>query len=700
VWGLLAAPVAGVAQQPAVHARLELRGGKTEFRVGEPIELKLVFSGADPRYGIKNEADWSAYDEIRLTSPAPVFRWKEANEPQSSDMLWAAPLGDKGVTTTIWLDQAFAFTQPGTYTVTVTTSRLYTSEGRPTGIKLTTNPVEFHLSPMSAQEEEQRVKTLVGEIDTLQDDVARQRAAIELSTLRGDTAAREKVRLFSYRDQAFRNSCCYVCTPIDDAIEVGLALSQNKELEIQLLDEAWKSPAMAPDERFLSKMMLLKRLDAGVAVAGSKSGNVFYLSAEDIDWSSSATPGKETEDEARYRQSLEEIVATLPQRSGQNRADTAKFLFDRMMPATLMAKVGPGWSSQEWEAVRRIVIEEFDLYRPDEKSDMLKSQWEALKGPAMIAPLEAMCSLGTDKAAMQRMLDAADPMWRNDLRVHIEESTDVALVRLMQLDAEQGRPYLLAALQRDLPAADAAQVATKGALQAQLDAGFAAVIERLANGNEQDRRPMRRWAMWAAQYASPAIYEALLEVYERSGPAWFPEERGELLAYLMRWNPERAMGLVMQEGAGTRMCLLQSMGQGYSRMGEPYPAVLRAYLRGVVERDTDGMAASAAYQLARHGTAEDAGVLRARLAAVEAEWRPKAELLSAGTRDASARDAMRLEQMLIGALRQQVFALSPGELAGLKAECVGEFCARLTTGALTAEAYGPSMAWPTLNDYR
>jgi len=510
---LLAAASAGMAQQPVISVRLEMRDGKTELHVGEPIELKLIFTGQDSRYGIKDEADWSAYDEIGLASTVPVFRWKEANAPSQSDVMWARPLGDKGVTTHIWLDEGFAFTQPGTYTVTVTTSRLYTRGGMPTKIKLTSNPVTFHLSPMSAQDEEQSVKTLGREIDELKDDAARQRAAINLSTLHGDAAAREKVRLFAHRDQAFRNSCCYVCTPIDDAIETGLVLSQNKELEIGLLDEAWRSPGAVPYDRFTSKIVVLKDLEAGIPVAGSKPWNGMMFAWEDVAESAASDPTPETERQRLERHYLEEIVATLPQRTGQNYADTAKFLFDRITPARLMTADGKQvWNAKEWEAVRDIVIKDFNLYRADEKSQMLKYQWEELKGLAIVVPLETMCALGMDKAAMKKALDAADPMWRNDLHVNIEESTNVAMIRLMQLAPEKGKPYLLAALRNELPATDAAQPAPVGDIQAQLDAGFEAVIGQLANGSEQARRPLRRWMQWATVYASPAIYDALLAV--------------------------------------------------------------------------------------------------------------------------------------------------------------------------------------------
>jgi len=174
-----------------------------------------------------------------------------------------------------------------------------------------------------------------------------------------------------------------------------------------------------------------------------------------------------------------------------------------------------------------------------------------------------------------------------------------------------------------------------------------------------------------------------------------------LLAYLMRWNPDRAMPLVAQEkSTGFSMRLLQGMSSAYQWRSEPYPPVVRAYLRGVVEKDNDSVAISAAYQLERRGAPEDATVLRERLAAFEAEWQPKAELLHNQPADQAVRDALNLERALIAALRQQALKPSPQELARLKAQCLGEFCAKLSIGAIPPEPPGWGLPWPTLNDYR
>jgi hypothetical protein len=224
-------PAVAFAQQlgtmpSGLQLRLELKDGKTSFLLGEPIDLRLVFSGENSAYGIENGTNSDEYDTLNLSLGDSAWRWKEMDRPGAgaSDVIYAMPITAEGVVIPIRLNDAFDFSHPGTYTLSVTTSRLRTSTGGRTGIFATTNAVSFSIAPMPPEEEARRVKALIREIDEDKEDSDRRIAAGKLATLRGDAAAREKVRLYLVKDQWFRKSCC-VCEPIDDLIETGLDVS-------------------------------------------------------------------------------------------------------------------------------------------------------------------------------------------------------------------------------------------------------------------------------------------------------------------------------------------------------------------------------------------------------------------------------------------------------------------------------------------
>jgi hypothetical protein len=104
--------------------------------------------------------------------------------------------------------------------------------------------VIIRIAPMPEQEEAKRVAQLSEAIaKTDNSDGLDHAAEVQLACLEGDIAARKKVALY--------------VTGRDDITAIrktGLALSKNKELELQLLDEAWRSLDRVPDWYFLDEM--------------------------------------------------------------------------------------------------------------------------------------------------------------------------------------------------------------------------------------------------------------------------------------------------------------------------------------------------------------------------------------------------------------------------------------------------------------
>ena len=74
---------------PGVYMRLEVKDGKTTFKMGEPIDLELTISGDNQGYEV---GAWDG-DHIVLEPEANVFRWQGLF---ASDAVQASALTDKG----------------------------------------------------------------------------------------------------------------------------------------------------------------------------------------------------------------------------------------------------------------------------------------------------------------------------------------------------------------------------------------------------------------------------------------------------------------------------------------------------------------------------------------------------------------------------------------------------------------------------
>jgi hypothetical protein len=93
-----------------------------------------------------------------------------------------------------------------------------------------------------------------------------------------------------------------------------LALSPNKNLELKLLDDAWRAIDRVPDQLLLDQMILLRHLAAGIPVRGWSMVAPTYTMNEVI---------RAQAETALY---IKEIVATMVKREGANKTATQAYL--------------------------------------------------------------------------------------------------------------------------------------------------------------------------------------------------------------------------------------------------------------------------------------------------------------------------------------------------------------------------------------
>jgi hypothetical protein len=283
-----------------VSVRLETKDGRTNYLMGEPIVMQLILSGDRSDYVVNTVRTFGVGETINVTPADQIFRW---HGTVSGDVVVVTSLSTSGTSINILLNDAIVIKKPGRYSISVTTKRIAQADLQK-GLTLTSNPVTISVAPMPEQEEANRLAVLseaIAKADHL--DGLDHPTEVRLACLEGDQAARKKVELY--------------LTGRDDIVGIrktGLALSRNKELELKLLDEAWRSLERVPDQYFLDEMILLRHLKAAVPVPDSGMMAPSYSKDEVIRAQAETAP---------Y---ISEIIATMAQREGANRSATQAFL--------------------------------------------------------------------------------------------------------------------------------------------------------------------------------------------------------------------------------------------------------------------------------------------------------------------------------------------------------------------------------------
>jgi hypothetical protein len=230
----LVSAAAGLQAQdaaPEVVATLRLDGARTTFKMGQPVTLVMSFTGAANRY-IVNPIVYGgtpAPDRYVFTPDDGVAKIYDPS--YGPDYLTTREIGGVPVELRIALNDWFRFDKPGHYSLKIESSRVFLA-GKGSDLKrtapVTTNPVEFDITPLTAEEEAREIARLKAQDAGAARgaEAARVDAQKRLSYLTGDAAAREAVAA------AFRGG----------ANPPGLLRFPNRELVLRLLEEGYVQP--------------------------------------------------------------------------------------------------------------------------------------------------------------------------------------------------------------------------------------------------------------------------------------------------------------------------------------------------------------------------------------------------------------------------------------------------------------------------
>src|SRR5262245_1038596 len=618
-----------------VKVRLSLDGGKSVYRIGEPIRLILSFTSDADGYQLNTTTTKPAspVDELRVTPDEGVSHWLDeysGKHRYAPDYAIMREITATPAIVQLTLNDWFRFDRPGKYSVQVKTRRVSRAENprNPAPvINLLTNEVSFEMAPMTESEEEQEVRRLSALLDATRSQKEEDRISEELSYLVGEASAREKAR--RYVASEGRSGNYY------QNIFYGLFIARDRAPVRRLLEGALRDPNTPATHQLLHTLTRLRLLQEG----GEPP------SASGFDELGNPNQQRYSEIQDEY---LRELAASLQKRTGKNRTTTA-------MTLLLNAPKEPDRAAPMLSDARKILLQEFDGLSIYDQELLLNGYWDKFRDPSI-------------KPSLERML-TKERQWQG---YSVRAS---ALKRLIELDPDRSRSFVVAELRDPDSFVD---VEVLGALKdetlPEADAALLEQIRRLAPlKQKRDSIILQHKTMLAARYASPAIYEGLLEAYQDWGAKWKELARAGLLGYLARYNEAQAMPLIEQSleewGPDRGSWFLLNL------TSSNYPKAVDEYLRKRLESDDPQWISTASHIMSQRGPAADRPLIEARLDRWVKEWKPRgAELDAAGDDPKATVQRMTQVNLIMALMLGKAWKLPEEKIKQLQQNCVTKAC--------------------------
>lgn len=627
--------VAAAASQnapDAVKFQISLDGGKTVYRIGEPVRLVLSYTSDQPNYSVERYYS-PRFDDVILSPADGVYSWRYKLDRLYSydDVSVAQKLSQSPVSIDITINNLVRFDKPGKYKVKVISRRVWDSSKDPSfpsrPIPLVSNEIEFEMKEMSQPEEQAEVKRIADLMDSAKTLPQHQLIKSELDYLTGDASTIEKVSRF-------------LKPPVFGGVGwldsgVGLNIAKNKKLAIELLEAALRDPNREINEDLIGELVKLRLL------------------MEDELKPSQAVSSEQLRKEREAR-SLElerayygEMLASLPARSGRIQIGTAYRIF------TALPK--DDTSSAAYNTTKELLMAKFDELKYYEQSALLERFWDKLKTPALIPSLEKILSN-----------KEPEPGWNNRTN---------AFKRLIEIDQKIARRYIVNEI-RDPDSfinPDILKVLDDKFLP-ETDDALLEQISKLAAADDRRQRVILQFKLLlAARYATAKIYKEMLDIYKKYGVNWGFEQSGPLLAYLVRHNDQEAIPLI--EERLTKWGEISGSNIFYHLTGISLPEGLEKIFRQRLESADPEIAATAAYYLSKYPNKENRKLIEKRHEQWLKEWEGRAAELEDPKTNAKIKSQVMLQITLLDSLiMTKQWNLSDTEIYQLKLKCVSQFC--------------------------
>ena len=484
VWCLLVLGLAlsdGHAQD--LKLRLQLDHNQAEFHIGEPIHLQLQFTASEPdTYVAQGRMPQRRYDlglEEVVVSPASgwIDPWRAYREATSgsggagSILNGYVRLSSKPFQIILRLDDYVSFRKPGSYTVEVTSTRVSRADAGPAPepVGLVSNSVSLTILPATPEWQEERLQHALAVLNGSAGSPPEE-AYEWLQTLDTPAAATAMISLTASDDRP----------AAEPFLTDGLIRSSHRQYIIERMKQKITEPGFAVRSYFLATLAELMAL---------QNGNCGPL------------PDCKSE---IARQLEEQLLAALPRKQASAKAVTLSTLID------CIAASGPEPDKDRAAQLLAMASGVFAGLTGSAQYVLLSSRWDAVKGPAMIAALQAYLQ---------------GPKSR--------EWDELALHRLAELAPADARTIILADAVRPSPRFSGR------ALGILPDEQLPELDDVLASNLRNDAADTGRVAALIQRYASPGILPQVVAFYE-SVPVghWACAIEDSLLAYMLRVDPD------------------------------------------------------------------------------------------------------------------------------------------------------------------
>ena len=635
---------------------IHLASGQTKFHQGERITLELGYltdrapSSSSVTGG---EHEWIRVDALHLDPETgvadPLQDYLAAVNVMSGILPRSMPVAEGGAKPVpIDLNEWFRFDKPGPYRLFLTgrTSTTYYgfADDDDRSPLVTSNTIQFQVLPADPAWSVQELARAVGWIE-----------AKSQKTYDGCRA----VRFLNAQDAASAMIKHYSSDPFcEGQFRLGLFGFPDREFAARQMRARLTAPDQAVSEDYLQTLAKLS-----VYLLHPDTNSTQALGCElPLGGGSLETYYQVQAQEAK---DLWILVDALAKKTGQARAICLKTIFDSPFAgdATLLPSAPPALVSKLKQELAAAFL---DLPEADQDM-MLRTRWEKFGSPAMILVLKRL--------------------YQNSGTHVYPPTSGIALQRLYELDAVEGRRLILSEIERAHPRVG---IDALGVLPEKELPELESVIARnLAADHGSDDTLIAL----IERYASPAVFPEVLAATENLVGKMACAPQAALLAYFLRSDPETGRNMLeramVSQTTGCRNSVLMDTARLYN--SPQIEAVATAQLAD----PNPEVAAAAATLLGRYGSAAAEQALWQRFEQWHSVWEGREQELpdtrwGEGVPNSSAAS---LETALFNALATgQAWWLGGEKLRRLQALCVSRWTARNAEQVIPQASADPMIA--------
>jgi len=507
-----------VASGQDVSLEVHTSDDRSEYHIGEPIALRLVFTSSSKQYLVDTSfryPEFQARQDEFLISPVegssdPMEDYRHALSRSGANFDCCggiqvfSRLGEKPITLDLFLTRYVRFSKAGRYVLSIRDRRVSvvrSSWSEPSQvIELMSKPVNLTIAPADATWQQQQLSSA---LEVLKKRPAGVDAnACEILTSLGTPEA--EVAMAESLEDGYEPPRC--------GFSFAFLGAKNRKLVLEHMQERLESPQARVSTQFVETMATLATLEYG-------GGTDFY----------------HRQAEARKR-IIDELFALLDEKKGAARFATVSTLVNESLINT-----GSEDSARRSQLLR-IASEVFDELSVQAQSTLLSARWKDIAGPAMVPVLK-------------RCAQAEGTVTCGFLQ------GELLLARLNELSPTDAREVILADMQKENPRFRASVLAILP--DKELPEIDAVLRQRLTSKNAN----LDTTAGLIQRYATGAISGAVESFLDEKGLEQLGGQvEPNLIAYLMRVEPDigaqklRA-ALAARNGTGWYKYLLRDVAQ-------------------------------------------------------------------------------------------------------------------------------------------